>query len=242
MTNKTILEAQAEALEDAMHDCFFAGCEADHVMARMEKMAANLRAQAAAEQPTKEAGESAGLREAARLLRLWLENPLTKAALDTAFTRDAFRIIHGWPERLDEFAGSDQAAEQPEKEGYLAPWKSATDLRKLWRDAGGSFHGPNVETGTMPEATLLPFLRKLVMVDAHHPDSGEWVSVADRLPEIDTAVWVSYFTFNDPSKERGQCAGLLDKRGDWYTPETSVMLHPATHWMPLPPAPKDQQP
>lgn len=36
------------------------------------------------------------------------------------------------------------------------------DLRKLWRDAGGSFHGPRVETGTMPEEKLLPFLCRLV--------------------------------------------------------------------------------
>ncbi len=35
-------------------------------------------------------------------------------------------------------------------------------LRKLWKDAGGSFHGPNIETGSMPEALLLPLLRKLV--------------------------------------------------------------------------------
>jgi hypothetical protein len=40
---------------------------------------------------------------------------------------------------------------------------SDDDLRKLWRAAGGGFHGPHVETGTMPEAELLPFLRKLVM-------------------------------------------------------------------------------
>lgn len=34
-------------------------------------------------------------------------------------------------------------------------------LRKEWRKAGGRFHGPNVETGTMPEAKLLPYLRGL---------------------------------------------------------------------------------
>lgn len=39
---------------------------------------------------------------------------------------------------------------------------SDDDLRQLWRDAGGSFHGPRVETGTMPEEKLLPFLRGLV--------------------------------------------------------------------------------
>lgn len=35
------------------------------------------------------------------------------------------------------------------------------ELRKLWRQAGGGFHGPRVETGTMPESKLLPFLRAL---------------------------------------------------------------------------------
>jgi hypothetical protein len=36
------------------------------------------------------------------------------------------------------------------------------DLRKLWRAAGGEFHGPHVETGCMPESKLLPFLRSLL--------------------------------------------------------------------------------
>lgn len=36
------------------------------------------------------------------------------------------------------------------------------DIRRIWRDAGGRFHGPNIETGTMPESQLLPFLRSLL--------------------------------------------------------------------------------
>jgi len=36
------------------------------------------------------------------------------------------------------------------------------ELKALWREHGGKFHGPNVETGTMPEVLLLPFLRDLV--------------------------------------------------------------------------------
>lgn len=35
-------------------------------------------------------------------------------------------------------------------------------LRTMWRNAGGSFYGPHVETGSMPEAKLLPFLRALI--------------------------------------------------------------------------------
>lgn len=40
--------------------------------------------------------------------------------------------------------------------------KTEDDLqREFWRSKGGEFHGPNVETGTMPEAKLLPLLRTL---------------------------------------------------------------------------------
>lgn len=39
-------------------------------------------------------------------------------------------------------------------------------IRRLWRLQGGKFHGPRVETGTMPEAKLLPFLRRLLIADS----------------------------------------------------------------------------
>lgn len=45
---------------------------------------------------------------------------------------------------------------------------SDDELRQMWRDAGGKFHGPITETGTMPESLLLPFLRS--MVDAAHAE------------------------------------------------------------------------
>ena len=35
------------------------------------------------------------------------------------------------------------------------------ELRAAWKAAGGSFHGPIVETGTMAESKLLPFLSEL---------------------------------------------------------------------------------
>lgn len=35
-------------------------------------------------------------------------------------------------------------------------------LREFWRTHGGDFHGPNIETGTMPELNLLPLLRRLL--------------------------------------------------------------------------------
>lgn len=36
------------------------------------------------------------------------------------------------------------------------------DLRQFWRASGGTFFGPHVETGDMPEAQLLPLLRRIL--------------------------------------------------------------------------------
>lgn len=35
------------------------------------------------------------------------------------------------------------------------------ELRRAWREMGGAFCGPNVETATMAETKLLPLLRRL---------------------------------------------------------------------------------
>lgn len=43
------------------------------------------------------------------------------------------------------------------------------ELRKMWHDAGGRFHGPNVEQAIMPEYKLIPFLRKLLADAACEP-------------------------------------------------------------------------
>lgn len=37
-------------------------------------------------------------------------------------------------------------------------------FEKQWRKAGGNFHGPRVETGTMEKAKLIPFLRLIYSV------------------------------------------------------------------------------
>lgn len=44
-------------------------------------------------------------------------------------------------------------------------------LRDAWREAGGEFFGPNVETGGMPEAKLLPFLRSLIRTTVETSDA-----------------------------------------------------------------------
>jgi hypothetical protein len=41
------------------------------------------------------------------------------------------------------------------------PALSVAELQRRWRAAGGSFYGPNLENGTMPEGTLMGFLNEL---------------------------------------------------------------------------------
>lgn len=57
-----------------------------------------------------------------------------------------------------------------------APGRVISDdqIRAAWRSAGGEFHGPSIETGTMPESKLIPFLRGLMLpnAEAKGPRSG----------------------------------------------------------------------
>lgn len=65
-------------------------------------------------------------------------------------------------------------------------------LREMWVAAGGQFFGPHVETGSMPEHLLLPFLRKLMTDQAamHRlarlnalEEAAHVCDVAERLAE-----------------------------------------------------------
>jgi hypothetical protein len=49
------------------------------------------------------------------------------------------------------------------------------ELRALWRKHGGSFHGPRVETATMPEHQWLTFMREILATAAPAPSAGETV-------------------------------------------------------------------
>jgi hypothetical protein len=63
----------------------------------------------------------------------------------------------------------------------------------------------------------------------------EWISVKERFPERPTQnviVWVSRFNFPSPYMTLAQY-----KNGKWTVDESRV--HEVTHWMPLPPPPKE---
>jgi hypothetical protein len=68
------------------------------------------------------------------------------------------QTAHGEP--AQELAPSETPAALAPLNSF-APSPTDDELRAKWREAGGSFHGPNVETGTMPEVELIQFLRSL---------------------------------------------------------------------------------
>lgn len=74
-----------------------------------------------------------------------------------AYLQRALRDLHEAAERALRTRPAPGAAGERPSDGTL---------RKMWRDAGGRFYGPNVETGTMPESELLPFLRALYTAPA----------------------------------------------------------------------------
>lgn len=59
---------------------------------------------------------------------------------------------------------------------------SDEDLRALWRQHGGMFHGPLIETGTMPEAKLLAFLRAILALRPAQQSESEPFGYFRALP------------------------------------------------------------
>lgn len=43
-------------------------------------------------------------------------------------------------------------------------------LREIWKNNGGMFHGPHIETGTMPESKLLPMLKAHLLASEKYWD------------------------------------------------------------------------
>jgi hypothetical protein len=79
-----------------------------------------------------------------------------------------------------------------------APELTDDALRKLWRDNGGDFFGPHVETGKMPESKLLPFLRSL---SAQAAKPFAWVLPGD-----------------DNARDDGWLDARIDRQGEFTKP------------------------
>lgn len=65
--------------------------------------------------------------------------------------------------------------------GGALDWVDFYPLRDKWREAGGTWHGPNVEHGTMPMDALLAFLERIAQLEYIAGNPDKTTSVALRL-------------------------------------------------------------
>jgi hypothetical protein len=89
------------------------------------------------------------------------------------------------------------------------------DLREWWLAQGGKFHGPNVETGTMPEAKLLPTLRRLL--DYAHGVSeinSDWSYERDARKAAEAEL-ATLRQQAEAMRAAVECADAYDLRDDW---------------------------
>ena len=81
--------------------------------------------------------------------------------MSTVDTEDA---IWDWERRRLQVLGEEDArthAQYVAETGDNIALPKYLALRAFWRALGGTFHGPNVETGKIPEAKLMPLLKEL---------------------------------------------------------------------------------
>lgn len=90
-------------------------------------------------------------------------------------------------------------------------------LRSLWHAAGGRFHGPNIETGTMPEASLLPFLRQL---------AGSAAAQGDPISRGGISVEQARERFEATERERNGHQTRLERDAHGYRDQ-----YTANRWM-----------
>lgn len=104
---------------------------------------------------------------------------------------------------------------------------SDDQLRAIWREAGGTFHGPLVEHGSITEAQLLPFLRSLLV---------PWRPVANGLPKLGDAVLVCGPRCPVMESRRTQGWGRNAHRTYWAGLAQASDDY-ITHWQPMPKRP-----
>jgi hypothetical protein len=95
---------------------------------------------------------------------------------------------------------------------------------QVWRD----FLGDHAVTALFNHA---------ISVAQSEKASSGWVPIGERLPDLDTPVFVAGLAYNKPDGERWyKVARRLPHKhefGDWWTDETEEALFSPTHWKPI---------
>jgi len=68
--------------------------------------------------------------------------------------------------------------------------------------------------------------------------SSQWISVDDRLPNINTKV-LAYAEFGLDDEKTAQQCELIKQHGETFWKAGNKSVNNLTHWMPLPALPKD---
>lgn len=94
------------------------------------------------------------------------------------------RLIEKWIKRAESILAAPPAA----NDAQVAEPIPDELLRMEWRIAGGNFHGPNIETVTMPEADYFKFRRSLDVTAAPAVVVDEVKELID-LTKLKTTCW-----------------------------------------------------
>jgi hypothetical protein len=108
------------------------------------------------------------------------------------------------------------------------------ELRQLWKEAGGEFHGPNIETGTMPESKLLPFLRQLRAQRQQGSEPvyqrqyivGNWKDVDEEEYNIMAYAYPRRIVYATPPQSNALVAAAYRKAAELIMPKEGGYVSP----------------
>jgi hypothetical protein len=92
---------------------------------------------------------------------------------------------------------------------------------------------------TLPDGEHALYARP-IPPDAREGREPQWISVAERLPDVGVECWIAGWAWNKPENGRLYGRAHRTETGEWLNPQVEVgpcVWWPPSHWMPLLAAP-----